>query len=114
MGLAYLILNDFAYQCTLLGIYDSLPDAEKARDKFINDFTFSGRGDGLLDYAEKKLLDANKRYKDQQEYFEKQKRIHPNRWDWLDLTPEQYVKKYVIKIEEVRTNEELDLTLYME
>jgi len=114
MGLAYLILDDFAYQCTLLGVYDSLSEAEKLRDKFINDFRFSGTGGTLFTYAEKKLLAGNTRYELNVERFKKQNRTPPKRWDWIDLTPEQYIKEYLIKIKEVKTNEKLDLVLYAE
>ena len=106
----YLVLDEFGWQTTLNGIFDTKEKAEIIRNSVIKNFTID-----LLNHAEKQMEDGIKNH---EQWIETDKYLGRNverkRVEWFDYTPEYYVKKFIIKIKEVEFNELINLSIYAE
>jgi len=106
----YLILDNFGWQSTLRGIFDSKKKAEIARDTVIHDFTVN-----LFEHAEKQIAEGISRYEQWVATDEYLGRIvDRKRADWFDYTPERYIKDFIVIIAEAEFNKIIDLNIYAE
>lgn len=103
--MVYLVLDRNYWGVVLKGIYSTEKDARKVQRRL---------GKAYLEQATRSIKERNENYKRTVESFRKQGRVL-ERWSELDITPEEYVNKHLIIIENVPLDEPADdLILYME